>query len=465
MEGLEAAEVMLSYAQANNDVFRFDSNYFQKLFLKEENTLRQKGSKRLSELGAQVKSFGAYSLNNEVVYLDSGVPFIRGVNMKNGRVDFSDMLFISNEAHALLWKSEVREGTVLLSMSGTIGEVAIATPNWVYPVNSNQDIAKIETGTAVNSFALYAYLLSRYGQHYIQREARGSVQQHVFLSQIEKLEVPTFDATFEREIQRVIERSERDHLDAEQYLKAAEAELLEVLGLDNWKPPEVISYVRSSREAFAVGRLDSQYFAPRVNELMKFLGRDGLCLGDVAPARRERFIPTDVGYFDYIEIGGLTADGTATAEKVAQAEAPSRATQLVRAGDVVTSTVRPIRKLSALIAKEQDGHVCSSGFVVLEPRKVIGEVLLTYLRLPLVCELMDLHTSATMYPAISEFDILGLPIPAIDSSTQRAIKQSVQQAASSRERAANLLGVAKRAVEIAIEDSDASALSYLRGAI
>lgn len=465
MEGLETAEVRLSYALANNDVFRIDSNYFQKKYLEEEKTLRRKGGKRLHELGADVKSFGAYSLNNEVEYLDTGVPFIRGVNMKNGRINFADMIYISENAHALLWKSEVREGMVLLSMSGTIGEVAIATHSWTYPINSNQDIAKIETKGAINPFVLYAYLISRYGQNYLQREARGSVQQHVFLSQIEQIEVPRFDGAFESALQRVVEQSELCHLDANRKIYSAEQALLHALRLDAWSPPEALSYVRASSEAFAAGRLDSQYFAPRVSELMERLGRDGLRLRDVAPARHERFTPVEIGHFDYIEIGGLGADGTATAETLEQSQAPSRATQRVRAGDVITSTVRPIRKLSALIAQEQDGNVCSSGFVVLDPQKICGEVLLTYLRLPLVCELMDLHTSATMYPAISEADLLALPIPAIDTKTQHAVQQSVRDAANSRAKANNLLNAAKRAVEIAIEDSEASALTYLMGVV
>jgi hypothetical protein len=79
-------------------VFRVDSNYFQKNYLKGEGVIRKKGSVRLCDLGASIKSFGAYSLNNQVDYLDSGIPFIRGVNMKRGRVNFSDMLYISRKA-------------------------------------------------------------------------------------------------------------------------------------------------------------------------------------------------------------------------------------------------------------------------------------------------------------------------------------------------------------------------------
>lgn len=464
LEGLEASEVLLSYARANNDVFRVDSNYFQKNYLRGEDVIRKKGSVRLCELGASIKSFGAYSLNNEVDYLDSGIPFIRGVNMKRGRVSFSDMLYISPKANALLWKSEVKEQMVLLSMSGTIGDVAIATKSWPYPVNSNQDIAKIDTNGAVNPFVLYSYLLSQYGQDFLHREARGSVQQHVFLSQIEQLEVPNFSDQFAEAIQEVIEKSENLHLHVENEIRTAEKALLQTLSLDSWTPPEALSYIRSSDEAFAAGRLDAQFFAPRVEQLLARLGRDGLRLSDVAPARHEHFDPSCSGVFEYIEIGSLGADGTAATESVAMAEAPSRATQHVRAGDVITSTVRPIRRLSALIAPDQEGAVCSSGFVVLQPQGISGEVLLTYLRLPLVCELMDLHTSATMYPAISEADLLALPFPVISHAVQAQVQAAVRQATQGRQHANQLLTAAKRAVEIAIEDSELAALGYLDGA-
>jgi restriction endonuclease S subunit len=461
LEGLEISEVKYSYACSNNDIFRIDSNYFQKEFLREESVITARGGQTLQKLGVQLRSFGAYSLNNSVDYLDAGVPFIRGVNMKKGRVNFDDLIYISEEAHSLLWKSEITPETVLLSMSGTVGDVALASKTWEYPINSNQDIAKINTKGQLNPYALYAFLLSRFGQNYLKREARGSVQQHVFLSQIEQFKVPILSKHLEGAIQKAVVASEASQGKAIALLDLAERTLIDALGLGKGIAPEPLSYVRNSLDAFTTGRLDAEYFAPRVSELLKRLGRDKLCIADLAPPRRQRFKPDREGRFDYIEIGGLRTDGTVEAEQLLQREAPSRATQIVTSGDVITSTVRPIRRLSALIAPEQNGFVCSSGFVVLQPVKIAPEVLLTYLRLKPVCELMDLHTSASLYPAISEQDVLALPIPSIDQETQKIVTAAVQAAQQSRQRATQLLEAAKRAVEIAIENSESAASAYL----
>jgi type I restriction enzyme S subunit len=208
-------------------------------------------------------------------------------------------------------------------------------------------------------------------------------------------------------------------------------------------------------------RIDAEYFAPRVADLLKHLGLGGQAVRDVAPARCENFVPGGPGEFDYLEIGALRSDGTITGDRLLKAEAPSRATWHVRAGDVVTSTVRPLRRLSAIIAPEQDGFVASSGFLVLQPRAVPAEVLLTFLRLPPVCELMDLHTSASLYPAISERDLLNLPFPTLPTKTCDAIVQAVRSAHAARREAQELLARAQRAVEIAIEKDETLALAYL----
>jgi hypothetical protein len=74
---------------------------------------------------------------------------------------------------------------------------------------------------------------------------------------------------------------------------------------------------------------------------------------------------------------------------------------------------------------------------------------------------MDLHCSASLYPAISEKDLLSLPIPKISSDIQQKVDAAILASRASTARAAQLLDAAKRAVEVAIENSEATALDYL----
>lgn len=394
-------------------------------------------------------------------FIDGGIPYYRGQDaVGHFFIEQSTPNTITREAfdQPYMKRSHLKQGDVLLSIIGTIGETSL--------VKTKQDatcsckLAILRPHNIAPEY-LAAYLSSSVGRSLSDRWKRGAVQTGLLLEDMDQIPIARLSKPLENAIGAAVGQA-YDALEKNRKLsEIAEQTLLNALDLDTWTPPEALSYVRSSREAFSAGRLDAEFFTPRVTNLLSKLGRDGLTIADVAPARHERFESGDSGAFDYIEIGGLGADGTATSETLLQIEAPSRATQHVRAGDVVASTVRPIRRLSALITPEQDGYVCSSGFVVLTPRGINAETLLTYLRLPLVCELMDLHTSATMYPAISESDLLRLPIPAIPASVQNHIATALRQATASRNIATALLDAAKRAIEIAIEDSEAAALSWL----
>jgi type I restriction enzyme S subunit len=458
LEGLEATEKHLSELERT---WRIDAEFFQRQHLR----LAERLLKHRLESAAQVATVSDgnhFSISES--FVEEGIPYYRGQDAAGHFfIEQATANAITREAfeQPFMKRSHLQQGDVLLSIIGTVGETSLVKT--AREATCSCKLAILRPQTIAPEY-LAAYLSSSVGKSLTERWKRGAVQTGLLLEDMDQIPIARFSPAFEMAVKGTVDRAFTALEAGRDLLGQAEQNLLHALGLDTWTPPDALTYVRSSREAFAAGRLDAQFFTPRVEQLLARLARDGLRLSDVAPARHERFEPTGSGNFDYIEIGSLGADSTAAAERVAMAEAPSRATQHVRSGDVITSTVRPIRRLSALIAPHQDGAVCSSGFVVLQPQGISSEVLLTYLRLPLVCELMDLHTSATMYPAISESDLLALPIPAIPSGTQAQVQQAVRQSAQARQRATRLLDVAKRAVEIAIEDSEAAALAYLAAA-
>ena len=351
---------------------------------------------------------------------------------------------------------------VLLTMSGSVGNATVALETWKYPINSNQDIAKITPAAGVSPYFMAAYLGSSFAKIQMERLPVGSVQQHIFLWMIESIVLARFSEKLETAIGAAVRKSFDLETSCGPYLAAAEQTLLHALGLDTWQPPEPLTYVRRASEVAEAARFDSEFFAPRTVQLLAKLGAGGRTIRDVAPPRHEEFKASGgPGEFDYIEIGSLRGDGSVGSERVACAEAPSRATWHVHGGDVVTSTVRPNRRLSALITPEQQGFVASSGFVVLRPQAVPAEVLLTYLRLPPVCEVMDLHTSASLYPTISETDLLKLPFPKLDTKVCDQVTAAVRAAHTARREAQALLARAQRTVEVAIEQGESAAMALL----
>lgn len=229
---------------------------------------------------------------------------------------------------------------------------------------------------------------------------------------------------------------------------------MEALGLDHLDLTPQKTYTRRFRDLQAEARFDAEYFNPKYQRIINRLREDGRTIADVATIAERVFSPAIRGNsstFRYIEIGSLTSDGQAEPETIEIADAPSRATWIVKAGDVVTSTVRPIRRLSALISEDQEDCVCSSGLAVLAPKSgaagIESEVLLTYLRLPVICEILDLFTTASMYPAIPVHRLMQIPIVVPDKAVRQQIAAKVQDGISLRRESAELLEQAKKTVE------------------
>ncbi len=133
--------------------------------------------------------------------------------------------------------------------------------------------------------------------------------------------------------------------------------------------------------------------------------------------------------FMYIELGGINSvDNTANANSVKTIEAPSRATQTVKIGDLIIGTTRPYLKRFALIRKQEDGYVCSSGFQVVEKSvKYDSRYVLEVLKLnPIIKQFESLMTGA-LYPAVNFEQLKQVRIPFPPISVQQHIADYIEQ--------------------------------------
>lgn len=158
-------------------------------------------------------------------------------------------------------------------------------------------------------------------------------------------------------------------------------------------------------------RLDAEYYQSEYLDIEKRLSEvTNKRIKDFAVNIARKFKPQKDQYFNYIEISEVDLrDGDFKAEQILGNNAPDRAQKVVKSKDVIISTVRPNRNAVSLIEKEHEDFVASSGFCVIEAKKVSSEYLFVYLKTKHVVKLLDRLTSASMYPAVAEEDIMNLP--------------------------------------------------------
>lgn len=467
MDGLECSEVDFSYIQKSNDIFRFDSSFFQKKYLLHEEKLLSFPHTTVGKIEAEIKSFGAYSLNNEVEYVPDGVPFLRCLNIKDGFINNANLLFITPEAHKLLWKSEVLPDTFLMTMSGTIGNVAIADDSLKYPINSNQDIAKIRFNGKYSNHVALGFFLSHYGLYQIEREARGSVQQHVFLSQIETLRIPCFGEILVSAIDHCVIKSLFLQKQSRRIYENAQRTLEEHIGISTTQLTEASSCisVESLSQSFHVtGRLDAEFYQKKYQayETGVMSSRQGYTYIKNEFLHIKEKCSRELDVYNYVEIGDVdVGTGSAIFNAVNTNELPDNAKIMTKQGDILVSTVRPNRGAVSIL--EDEGLLVSGAFTVLrENGNYPKEILQVLLRTSMYRDWLLRFNVGTSYPVIKDEDVLNMPIPLFEETVKQNIVGKVKESSSLRSQSEQLLEYAKQAIEMAIEQGEDTALAWLK---
>lgn len=115
--------------------------------------------------------FGSKVTTND--YRESGVPFIRGVNLTQGVFLDSDFVYISEEKAREIESATVISGDIIFTRKGTVGQVSIIPRKsrfTQYVISGSQVKARLDGTRAVPEFYYY-WFRSPVGRHSILAHA------------------------------------------------------------------------------------------------------------------------------------------------------------------------------------------------------------------------------------------------------------------------------------------------------
>lgn len=249
---------------------------------------------RVGEL-AGVRWLGPFSR----VYVEdhkAGIPFLSSSDMMVTRLDPKN--YVSRACTHKLEQVIVHEGTILISRSGTIGNVAICTKDYEGLAVSEHAI-RVDPYIDIDRGALYVFLLSNLGQFLVTRNKSGSVIESIYAADVESLPVPRLPIGLRKKISECIELASELRTKANVLLDEAEASVQTECALPSvqqhvtvLRPNEltrVNTFVCSSAErlnafgGFGAARLDVTYHDPAAVALAKSIlnRKDGTTLGKV----------------------------------------------------------------------------------------------------------------------------------------------------------------------------------------
>ncbi|WP_180090369.1 MULTISPECIES: restriction endonuclease subunit S [unclassified Acinetobacter] len=120
-------------------------------------------------------------------YVESGVKYLQGKNIKNGKIDATGLIYINNEFHQKKTNSILHTNDILMVQSGHVGECAVVTDEYK---NGNCHALLVLTPKSsqiVNSEFVVYYFYSEFGKKKITLIKTGNTIEHILASDIKEV--------------------------------------------------------------------------------------------------------------------------------------------------------------------------------------------------------------------------------------------------------------------------------------
>ena len=421
-----------------------------------------------SVIGEKAVVFSQYGTSEELNEQGKGYPVLR--------LNEFDSAFIGRPAKycelssAEFAELQLRDGDVLICRTNgnpkLVGKSALVPKDYQYAFASY--LFRVRPDIAIiNSETLVAYLNSRFGRHEIEQFAMRGNQANFSPAKFRQIQVPVLGSRVNNAIKELTRRAFSNNEKSKAIYCEAEQMLLTELGFAGWSPTDAAVSVKSYSDFVSAGRLDAEYFQPKYDELFTLLdkgktrplgGKDGLVdiqrsIEPGSDTYSDKGIPF-VRIADFTEMGIMSPEIRISPEICADSPRPKKDTILLSKDGSVGIAYK---------VEEDLDIVTSSGILHLLVKDVT--VLPDYLTLVLNSKIVRLQAERDAGGSIIQHwkrsEIERVRIPLLPLPRQRAIATKVQSSFALRAESKRLLGIAKRMVEMAVEQGETVALEWL----
>jgi len=450
---------IVNYSELEKTSLRFDPEYYHPLNLTLYEKLVLKPHQMIGEF-----SYVTDGIHNPIQFDDeSNINLISAKAPKDNYFDLSGCGRISTEQNSKNPRTRLKEDDVIVSSAGTIGNCAVVDKS-ILPANSDRHVGIIRIKNGFLPRFLSSFLLSKYGRFQTYRESTGNVQLNLFVYKIKEIIVPNLSKDFQEYIENVCIEANYLILSSDQLYSQAEQVLLSELGLLDWKPKHQLSFVRNYSDIESAERFDAEYFQPMYDEIENYIrsyenGND--LLRNQFKQNKKTFKIEPEREYQYVEIGCVNiSDGSIDPLQLRGDELPTNAKIKLLENDLIVSTVRPYRGAIGIV--DSNNYVGSGAFTVLQECGGINkETLMVFLRSkPMLSYSLKFNTG-TSYPVITDNDILNFSVPIIRQEKQEQIKSKINEIRKAKYESRKLLEIAKRGVELAIEENEVEAEKWI----
>ena len=132
----------------------------------------------------------AYPKASDMTDSSTGIPFLTGGNLKNGRLDLSGANYITYEKHMKLTSGHLAEDDIVIAVRGSLGALGyVNKDNSGWNINSQLAILRTDKTVLIGKY-LIQFLLSTTGQKELLSKQTGSALKQLPISSLKDIAIP-----------------------------------------------------------------------------------------------------------------------------------------------------------------------------------------------------------------------------------------------------------------------------------
>lgn len=432
---------------------RMDSEYWHPEFI--QNALLFSSQHKISDfVDPNIQNIKSSPINRTFEYLEISGISLNGCEYQLTRVEPGSE---PDRAHHILQRGDVTVSTVRPNRNA----VAFIQEDGIV---GSSGLAVLRTNKVEPAY-LFAFCKTDYFVKCLMRANKASMYPAV--SKKDVLETPLLVPSdhFRSDIALLVKKALYENQKANASFNSAQSLLLAELGLTDWQPKYQLTFIKNYSDIKQSNRIDAEYHQPKYDEIVNAVqacsgGWD--TLGNLVNLKAKNYQPKGEQEYKYIELANVRGNGEVIDCMTEKGQnLPTRARRIVSKGDVIVSSIEGSLDSVALIDKEYDQALCSTGFHVLDSLALNSETLLVFLKSMVGQLQLKKGCSGTILTAINKDELTRIVLPKIKEETQIKIQQKALEAFNLKKQSKHLLECAKRAVEIAIEQDEQAAIQWL----
>lgn len=375
---------------------------------------------------------------------------------------------IPKDVYDSLPKFHIQENDLLITVVGTLGKVAIATYKDTKSIFSCK--STIIRTRGINPFYLLAYLNSNTGKLFSLRGKRGAIQEGLNLTDLKEIQVFIPSNSFQLTIEKVVKRAFDDIDVSKTLFTQAQTLLLSEIGLVDRQPKHRLTFVKNYSDTQRAERIDAEYFQPKYEETVNAIksysgGWD--TLGNLVTTKK----CVEVGSKEYLDEGipfvrvsNLSPFEITEEKYISEALYADIEKHQPEQGEMLFS--KDATPGIAHYLREQPQKMIPAGGILrlkLKDDRIDNEYLALVLNSLLTQEQIRRDVGGSVILHWRPDQVQRTAIPILSKEKQARISQKVTASFNLQKQSKHLLECAKRAVEIAIEQDEQTAIEWLEG--